>query len=90
MVSYAANNYIWISCSNTSAKESCWASFVVRPDGVIIGKLDKNKDDILVTEIDIEKDYYDSTKYWRKRAMDGKFCSGNKIVDKRSNNRTTI
>lgn len=57
---------------------------------MIIGKLDKNKDDILVTEIDIDKDYYDSTKYWRNRAMNGKYYSGNIIIDERSKNRTEL
>lgn len=90
MISYAASNYIWISCSNTSARESCWASMIVRPDGVIAGKLDKNTDGILITEIETNKQYYDSTKYWRDRAMKGIFHSGELIVDKRSKNRNEI
>lgn len=87
MVSYAANNYMWISCSNTSAKESCWASFMVRPDGVISGRLEKNVDGMLITDIDTETEYYDSTKFWRDRAINGQYYSGDKIIDKRSENR---
>ena len=79
MVSYAANNYFWISCSNTSAKESCWASFMVRPDGVKVGQLTKNKQGILITEIDTKKAYYDSTELWRERSMDGIYFSGGDI-----------
>ena len=90
MISYAANNYMWISCSNTSAQESCWASMIVRPDGVVSGKLDKNNDGILITEIDTDKQYYDSTKHWRSRAMDGLFHSGSLVDDKRSKNRNEI
>ena len=90
MVSYASNNYVWISCANTSAKESCWASFMVRPDGVIIGRLKKNKDGILITEVNTQTEYYDSTKYWRSRAMEGIFYSGNKVSDERSENRTEL
>lgn len=90
MVSYAGNNYLWISCSNTSAHESCWASFVVRPDGIIIGSLEKNNKEILITEIDTEIEYYDSTKFWRERAMNGIYFSGEKITDEKSENRNEL
>ena len=87
MISYAANNYLWISCSNTSATASCWAAFVARPDGVIIGRLVKNTTDLLITEIDTSISYYDSTKYWRSRAMNGVFHSGDLVKDVRSDDR---
>ena len=90
MISYAANNYQWISCSNTSASESCWASFVVRPDGVIVGKLDKNKPGILVTKIDLEQAFYDSTRAWRNRAIEGIFYSGKPVEDPRAENRKEL
>lgn len=83
MVSYAANNHIWISCSNTSASESCWASFMVRPDGVITGRLKKNTEGVLITEIDTEKEFYDSTRAWRDRAINGIYFSGDKVKDLR-------
>jgi len=83
MVSYAANNYLWISCSNTSAKESCWASFAVRPDGVVNGRLEKNKKGILVTQIDTEKKFYDGAAAWRERAINGIYFSGERIKDLR-------
>lgn len=83
MVSYAANNYLWISCSNTSAKESCWASFFVRPDGVVTGRLKKNKEGILMTEIDTDKKYYDATEAWRERAINGIYFSGERVKDLR-------
>ena len=35
----ASNNYMWISCSNSSARESCWPAFFVRPDGLVTGRL---------------------------------------------------
>ena len=83
MVSYAANNYLWISCSNTSAIESCWASFFVRPDGVVTGRLKKNKEGILMTEIDTDKKYYDATEAWRERAINGIYFSGERVKDLR-------
>lgn len=90
MIAYASSNYVWISCSNTSAKESCWGSFAVRPDGVIVGQLEKNKSGILVTEIDLEDQYYDSTVDWRQRAMDGIYHSGELVDDPRSTNRNQL
>lgn len=90
MISYAANNYIWISCSNTSAAESCFASFMVRPDGVISGRLEKHRPDILVTEIDLEQPFYDSTKFWRDRAMSGIYRSGREVRDSRSQSRQEL
>ncbi|WP_096187616.1 carbon-nitrogen hydrolase family protein [Evansella halocellulosilytica] len=90
MVSYAANNYVWISCSNSSAKESCWASFFVRPDGVITGKLRRNVSGTLISNVDTEQEYYDSTKAWRDRAIEGIFHSGSLVEDSKSENRTTL
>jgi hypothetical protein len=80
----AANNYIWISCSNTSAKESCWPSFFTRPDGVVTGKLRRNVPGVLISDVDPRKKYYDSTLVWRERAMRGVFHSGTLIRDPRS------
>lgn len=90
MISYAANNYLWISCSNTSAPESCFGAFMVRPDGVICGKAEKNQEGILFTEITAEKDFYDSTQYWRSRAMNGVYHSGRYRTDSRSENRNIL
>jgi len=65
----AANNYFWISGSNTSNKESCFSSFVVQPDGRIVDKLPRNKPGVLVTTIDIDKKYSDPSFHGRKRFM---------------------
>lgn len=77
MIAYASSNYVWISCSNTSAKESCWGSFTVRPESVIAGQLRKNKTGILITAIDVNVDYYDSSKHWRERSMNCFFTAVN-------------
>ncbi|HEV8246998.1 MAG TPA: carbon-nitrogen hydrolase family protein [Polyangiaceae bacterium] len=83
----AANNYVWISCSNTSARESCWPSFFVRPDGVITGRLRRNTAGVLVSAVNTKRQYYDSTLAWRQRAMGGIFHSGNLVRDSRSSDR---
>jgi len=84
MQAAAASSHVWISCSNSSAKESCWASFFVRPDGVITGQLKRNTAGILVSEVDTQQKLYDSTAAWRNRAMRGIYHSGRLVHDRRS------
>ena len=86
----AASNHLWISCSNSSARESCWPNFFVRPDGVIIGRLRRNCAGVLVTSIDTNLEIYDSTKNWRDRAIRGNYHSGRLVKDRRSNQRKSI
>ncbi len=87
MHAVASNNNMWISCSNSSAPRSCWPAFVVRPDGVVTGKLEPERPGILVTEIDPDRAFYDSTKAWRDRASSGVFHSGTLVDDPRSDAR---
>jgi deaminated glutathione amidase len=86
----AANTYMWISCPNSCARESCWASFFVRPDGVITGRLRLNTAGILVSEVNTDEPLYDSTVAWRDRAMRGIFHSGTLVRDRRSDERTRL
>jgi predicted amidohydrolase len=90
MKSYAANNALWISCPNSSRRESCWGAFCVRPDGVVVGRLRRNVEGVLVTTIDTDERFYDSTAPWRERAMNGVFHSGRLVKDSRSENRTQL
>lgn len=80
MISYAANNYMWISCPNSGAYESCWGSFVVRPDGIIESQLKRGDTGMIVTEINHAKKYYDSTKAWRDRSISKNYHSGAELV----------
>ena len=90
MQAAAASSHVWISCSNTSARESCWPAFFVRPDGVITGRLRRNRAGILISTVDPEEQFYDSTVAWRDRAMEGVFHSGALVEDRRSRNRTEL
>lgn len=90
MIAEAANNHLWISCPTSSARESCWPSFFVRPDGVITGRLRRNTAGVLISEVDTDKPVYDSTADWRDRAMSGILHSGTLVRDKRSVNRTQL
>lgn len=90
MQSMAANNFMWISCSNSSRAQSCFPGFLVRPDGVITGRLRRNVAGILVSTVDTAQELYDSTVAWRDRAMDGIFHSGETVRDVRSRDRTRV
>lgn len=90
MHSAAASNHLWISCANTSAPHSCWPSFVVRPDGVVTGRLRRNRSGILVTAIDPRTRFYDSTAPWRDRAMRAILHSGTIVRDPRSADRDSL
>ena len=67
----AANNYLWISASNTCARESCFASFVARPDGKILHRLKRNVSGVLISKIDFKSQYPDPSAPWRQRAYKG-------------------
>lgn len=90
MIAEAANNHMWISCPTSSARESCWGSFFVRPDGVITGRSRRNTAGILISEVDTDEPVYDSTVAWRASAMNGVFHSGTLVRDKRSEERTRL
>ena len=90
MQAAAASNHLWISCSNTSARQSCWPAFFVRADGVITGRLRRNTTGILMSTVDPDRPLYDSTQVWRDRAMRGVLHSGRTVRDKRSTNRTKL
>jgi len=88
MTAAAACNHVWISCPNSSAPQSCWPAFLVRADGVTVGRLRRNRPGILLTTVNTEQDIYDSTAAWRDRAMAGELHSGTLVGDPRSADRT--
>jgi predicted amidohydrolase len=63
----AANNKLWISAANTSKKQSSFPAFVVRPDGVVYGKLKRNVTGILISEIDFENEFIDLSAHLRDK-----------------------
>ena len=90
MIAAAASSHMWISCPNSSAKESCWGSFFVRADGVITGQLERHSTNVLLSTIDTEEELYDSTAAWRERALNGTLHSGTLVQDERSDNRNEV
>lgn len=89
-IAEAANNGLWISAANTSARESCFGSFFVRPDGVTTGRLPRHRTGVLVSRVDPSAPIYDSTAAWRARAMRGVLHSGKLVRDPRSRARKRI
>lgn len=65
----AANNYLWISGSNTCKKESCFSSFVVQPNGRILHQLKRNIAGVLISKININQKFEDPSFYGRKRFL---------------------
>ena len=84
----AGSNHLWISCSNSCTPRSCWPSFVVRPDGVVTRRLAPHKAGLLLSAVDTDERFYDSTAAWRDRAMTGILHSGTLVNDPRSEDRT--
>jgi predicted amidohydrolase len=90
MTAAAAANYLWISCPNSSRRQSCWPAFAVRADGITVGRLRRNVPGVLVTTVETGQPLYDSTAAWRDRAMAGVFHSGKAAGDPRSADRTSL
>jgi predicted amidohydrolase len=90
MQAYAANNALWVSAANTTRRQSCWGSFVVRPDGRMVGRLPRHRAGLLLTTVDTRRTFYDPSEPWRGRAMRGIYHSGRAVDDPRSRNRTAL
>lgn len=56
-----------VSGSNTSKKESCFPSFIARPDGRIAAKLERNKAGVLIFTVDMNKQFEDPSYFGRQR-----------------------
>jgi predicted amidohydrolase len=77
----AAENYFWISANNSQARPSRWGSFAVRPDGQVTGQLKLHRSDLLMTDMELRKDFFDAAGPWRDRAMNGQLHSGCEVTD---------
>ena len=87
----AAENHFWVSANNSTARPSRWASFAVRPDGQIVGRLSLHRPGVLITEMQIAKGmYFDAPGPWRESTMNGQLNSGKLITDPRSADLTCL
>jgi predicted amidohydrolase len=65
----AANNYLWISASNNSRKESSFPAFVAQPDGKTHQKLTRNRAGVLISRIDPGQVFPDPSSHNRDRTI---------------------
>ncbi len=84
MACRAAENHFWISANNSTTKPSKWASFAVRPDGQIVGRLKLHKPGVLITDMPLDPTFFDAPGPWREFAMNGQLHSGDLVEDPRS------
>lgn len=83
----AATNSFYISLTNSSAKHS-WPCHFITPDGLIADKLPLDEPGLLVADIDTNQKFYDASRTFREKAMQGKLSSGETVIDERSKDRT--
>lgn len=86
----AAENHFWVSANNSTTKPSRWGSFVVRPDGAIVGRLPVHRPGVLVTDMEIRSDYFDAPGPWREAAMGGTLHSGQLVAHPRTSDVTCL
>lgn len=86
----ASENHFWISANNSTARPSCWGSFAVRPDGLIVGRLPRHRPGVLVTDMKLDPDCFDAPAPWRPSAMSGQLHSGQLVDHPRSRDVSSV
>ena len=82
----AATNAMFLSVNNSSARHS-WQSLFITPDGLIAKKLPLDEPGVMVNLVDTSKRYYDASRPYRLDSINGKWNSGEIVVDARSKDR---
>jgi predicted amidohydrolase len=91
MQCHAACNHFWISMANSSGYYSPYPSCFIQPDGRIIKQLPTNQPGIMVNTINLQKQFYDPMKEFRKTVIAGKLSNRpKKLNDPRSKNKTIL
>jgi predicted amidohydrolase len=85
----AASNYFYMSLTNSSFTES-WPCYFITPDGLVQNKLTENVPGVLISDLDISKQYYDASKPYRSDAINGKLNSGETVLDPKSEDRKKL
>jgi deaminated glutathione amidase len=78
---HAACNGFWVSLSNASGPYSPYASGLIQPDGRIVRELRRHRAGVLISEVDLEQDFYDPMAGFREMAMDGRLGNGPETLD---------
>jgi predicted amidohydrolase len=85
----AATNYFYMSLTNSCAPFS-WPCYFITPDGLVNNKCQANKPGVLISKIDLSKEFYDASRAYRMDAVRGKLNSGETLQDPRSKNRSAL
>ncbi|MDI6448243.1 carbon-nitrogen hydrolase family protein [Anaerobaca lacustris] len=87
MQCHAATNFCWVSLANSSAYCSPYPSCFIEPDGVIAGQLTDNEPGMLISTVDMAREFYDPMKDFRDLAVAGRLTNGpGPLDDPRSTN----
>ncbi len=87
MQCHAATNFCWASLANSSAYYSPYPSCFIEPDGTIAGQLPDNEPGMLVSTVDLSREFYDPMKDFRDLALAGRLTNGpGPLDDPRSRN----
>ncbi len=70
----AATNHFYMSLTNSSAPSS-WPCHLITPDGLIQRKLEADSAGILISVVDLAEEFYDASKAFRNKALEGKLSS---------------
>jgi predicted amidohydrolase len=87
---HAGINGMWISAPNSSAHYSRWGSVFIGPDGLIRGRLPRNRAGLMVNEVDPKAPFYDAGVVFRDLAIRGVLNTGDCVEDPRSEDRTSL
>lgn len=82
----AATNGMFLSVNNSSVRHS-WESIFVTPDGMIVDRLKTDHPGVMVNKVDLSKKYYDASRPYRRKSIDGSLNSGELVEDDRSQDR---
>jgi deaminated glutathione amidase len=85
----AASNNFYLSLTNSSYAES-WPCYFITPDGLVQNKLSENIPGVLISDLDVSKNYYDASKPFRLDAINGKLNSGETLKDPKSADRKSL
>jgi predicted amidohydrolase len=91
MQANAANNYFWVSMSNSCGWFCPYPSCFIQPDGEIIRQMEDHKEGMILSRVDISQTFYDPSSPFRDLAIRGLLTNGpEQRRDTRSENRTSL
>jgi len=87
----AAENYFWVSMSNSSGYYAPYPSCFIQPDGKIVQQLKSNRGGIMVNTVDLSRKFYDPMANFRDAVINGTLTNGlGTIDDIRSKDKTGL